>query len=340
MLRKIVCLVCGILLPLVAFSVSLSENAPQTYTIQSGDTLWGIASKYLDKPWEWHDLWHANPHIKNPNRIYPGMRLTLHSNSETPYITVTGQGTYKLSPHARFHPSRHAVPTIPLNQIKPFLNESIVFNEDLLTKSAYIVGYAGEHLRAGQDVELYVQNLPKTSHKMYTVYRPSGEYKDPHTQETLGYIAEYIADLQLVASGQPATLMVTKIQDVVKIGDRVLPKSGVDFPVYFEPKTPLTSIQAEVIDFFGGLTQVAQNQVIVINFGKKAGVQPGDVFALYARGEKILDPTMDPKEKKEIQLPNRRLGEAMVFHAFDKVSYALIVHSTETIHKGDLATSP
>lgn len=54
-------------------------EAPQTrvYIIQAGDTLWDLSSSQLNSPWYWPRIWHINPTITNPHRIYPGQRLNM-----------------------------------------------------------------------------------------------------------------------------------------------------------------------------------------------------------------------------------------------------------------------
>jgi len=57
---------------------ALAANAPDTYTVKRGDTLWDISNIFLTSPWRWPELWGMNKEqIANPHLIYPGQTLRL-----------------------------------------------------------------------------------------------------------------------------------------------------------------------------------------------------------------------------------------------------------------------
>lgn len=67
-------LAVGVLLP------TTGAFADTQYTVQSGDTMWKIASKYQVGTQE---LINANSSIKNPNMIYVGQKLSIPSKDST-----------------------------------------------------------------------------------------------------------------------------------------------------------------------------------------------------------------------------------------------------------------
>ena len=55
----------------------------RTYTVQSGDTLSGIAQQQLGDASRWPEIFLLNRSIRHPDRISPGQLLTLPDNTPT-----------------------------------------------------------------------------------------------------------------------------------------------------------------------------------------------------------------------------------------------------------------
>jgi hypothetical protein len=62
--------------------VFADERAQEEYIIQKSDTLWGISTSKLQDPFLWPKLWNVNPHISNPDLIYPGEKIIIPSKEE------------------------------------------------------------------------------------------------------------------------------------------------------------------------------------------------------------------------------------------------------------------
>ena len=106
---------------------TLRPDHPTRYTVRQGDTLWDISGRFLSEPWRWPQLWHANPQIKNPDRIYPGDELELVYVDGKPRLTKRGgrsSGLVRLSPRVRI--TEAPVPTVPMDAVGPFLTRPVV----------------------------------------------------------------------------------------------------------------------------------------------------------------------------------------------------------------------
>lgn len=278
----LICAVAG------ADEVQLRSDHPQTYTVQKGDTLWDISGRFLTHPWQWPEIWHDNPQIADPHWIYPGDVLTLDYVDGKPRLRVVDRNV-KLSPSIREATHAEVIHAIPLDAIHQFLTRPRVLSEAELDHAAYIVGSQDEHLAFGSGFRVYVRNLGEPNTAKFSVFRKGGEYRDPDTKVLLGYEAEHVGDALVEKFGDPATVKVVSSSKEVVKGDRLLAQTEDQYPEFI-PHAPAGPIDAKIISAMGGISQVAQHQVVVLNRGTKDGLEPGHVLAIFQRGKVVKDP--------------------------------------------------
>lgn len=319
---------------------------PQRYVVKKGDTLWDIAKRFLHDPWLWPEVWHINPKIRNPHLIYPGDVVLLHYIGGKPYLTLEGRGgvppkkglkTVRLSPKARVEPLQKAITTLPYDLIAPFLKHaSVIKDEDELDNAPYIVSSFEEHLIAGSGNKVYAMGLKKTHTGEFTIVRPGPVYRDPETDEILGYEVRHIADARLVKLGEPATLEVGDVYQEVLNEDRLIPFDGKKQDFYYYPSAPSKPVKGQIISVLGGVSLIGQYSVVVINRGEADGMAAGNVLAVYQDGAVVRDAV----SRSPVKLPDERAGLMMVFRTFERVSYALVLDAERTMAVLDRVTNP
>ncbi|MBI3187228.1 MAG: LysM peptidoglycan-binding domain-containing protein, partial [Gammaproteobacteria bacterium] len=75
--------------PQATHDIKIRPDYPREYVVKKGDTLWGIASRFLEDPWYWPEIWYRNPQLENPHLIYPGDMLSLTYINGRPTVQVT-----------------------------------------------------------------------------------------------------------------------------------------------------------------------------------------------------------------------------------------------------------
>ncbi|MDZ7803288.1 LysM peptidoglycan-binding domain-containing protein [Thiohalophilus sp.] len=325
---------------------------PERYVVKKGDTLWGIAGRFLNDPWLWPQVWHINPEIRNPHLIYPGDVVVLYRDADgKPYLTLEGSAgmapprgiqTEKLSPRPRYESIEKAIPTIRRSVIAPFLQRPRVIGKDELENAPYIVSSYEGHLISGTGNRIYARNIQDESIGRYDVVRPGRVYKDPQSGEVLGYEVIRLADARVIRgkSGRDdvVTLNISRAQQEVLNGDRLLPIEQQQLEFNFFPRPPKEEVEGEIIAVHNGLSQIGQYNVVVLSKGARDGLEPGHVLAIYQDGGTARDP--DSWLGFHVDLPDERAGVLMVFRSYEKVSYALVMEAYRSLHVNDKVANP
>ncbi len=331
----------------------LAPNAPDSYTVRSGDTLWRISGLFLTRPWRWPELWGMNlEQIRNPHLIYPGQILYLEKSDGRARLRVgsaVGSGPVKLSPEVRTSQiASAAISSIPFHLIDPFLNEAVIFDGDFLKDAPRIVATQEGRVMLSRGDTAYVLGVsgPDT---VYRIFRNAKPLKDPTTRELLGYEAAYVGTAELVQKGGtqsspkgkqevvPDTFIVTSVRLEAMIGDRLAPVKARDFQNYL-PHAPQSDVSGQIVSMYGDAITGGQNQIVVLNRGSGDGLERGHVLALWHDGRVAIDPT--DERKTVMKLPDERHGQLFVFQVFSRMSYALIMSVKEPVNVGDRFTQP
>ncbi|WP_027858521.1 LysM peptidoglycan-binding domain-containing protein [Marinobacterium jannaschii] len=316
--------------------LALREDHPQEYVVVKGDTLWHISGRFLQTPWRWPELWDINSQIDNPHLIYPGDVIQLVWVNGKPKLKLK-RGMVKLMPKARVTSLQQAIPAIPLRDIIAFLQENRVLEDDLYTRSPYVLGANNERIIAGAGDRVYARGELLDESPRQTIYRAAGEYYDPETEEFLGYELLKIADVVVAdKKADVLTLDVRRSHKEIRILDRVVPTEEERIQSLFHPAPAPEKSEAKVLSVLGGVNDGGQFNVVAFNLGQREGLEPGHVFSIYRRGERIKDPVT----RELITLPEERSGLMMVFRSFEKVSYGLVLHSSNVVSVGDSLREP
>lgn len=337
-----------------SMSVPLAPNAPDTYVVKKGDTLWDIAGVFLKYPWYWPEIWYVNPQVQNPHWIYPGDVLHLIYVDGKPRITVGTAGEVRLSPQVRTDPLAQAIRTVPYDILMNFVQRPSLLTAKQVNKGPYVVGFRGRHILGSSANELYVKGLDNPPvDTEYTIVHPGAELRDPDNGGLLGYVGHYAGTARVITTtdskheDQLTHLTVMDNGREIQQGDKVFPaksKFGDDF-VVSAPKD--RKLNGQVLAVVDGLAVSGKYQVLAINRGTRDGLAPGNVVAIYSRGLDVPDYysrgqdwTRFTADYDIVKLPDERSGTLLLFTVTDRISYGLIVESTQPMVIGDFIKHP
>jgi len=329
-IRKLILIAFTALLAgvVMAQDVSIRSDHPDEYVVVKGDTLWDISGRFLDKPWQWPSIWHANPQIANPHLIYPGDTLSLVYIDGVPQLRLRRGNTIKLSPTARVV-DREPIHAIPFDSIKPFIRNIRVLSPGEFEGLPYILAnnedrmnatYSDQTYARGLDAQVGEELVVVRLHSIYDALgnppetrrvRPQEHWKvvpniwdeneslwDPthpwnhKARNPIGYEMIEVSRVRVSQAGEISVLDIIQDRTEVKPGDFILPVSDMGYESTFYPRAmDSTPDGLRVLATSGQKVGVGTFQIVSINGGSRQGLESGHVFASFRQGEKVRDRT-------------------------------------------------
>ena len=320
--------------------VRLADNAPDSYTVVRGDTLWDISGRFLQEPWRWPEVWRLNrDQIRNPHLIYPGQVILLDRSG--PWLTIgrrVGSGTQagRIEPKIYNEALESAVPSIPLQIIEPFLNRPLVVDQPRLEGSATIIATETSRVLTGSGDTVFAKNVDPDT-EVWHIYRPARPLEDPITRETIAWEAAYLGTARVTERGEPTTLEIVSAVEEIGTGDLMMPSEPPSVFSY-APHAPDFDVEGSIISIYRGVSETGRLNVVALDTGEQDGLERGHVLALY-RNRGVAE-YRGEDGKESFRLPEKRYGVAFVFRVFERVAYALVMESDGPVTIGDAVRKP
>ncbi len=363
MFRKILISIICIFLPVistVADELALKDNAPKSYVVKKGDTLWDISGLFLKQPWLWPKLWRLNPEINNPHLIYPGDELRLVYDDQGQPMLVKGKPKLKWSPQIRRQlKDQSPVSIISLSEISPYLHYENLFSQQQIDHFPYVLGSNEGHKSSIDNFKLYI-NGNLIVGNAYGIYQQEEKIIDPETEQLMGYYAKLVGTGQAVRAGditnkKPATLYVDNAIKEIRSGSIVVPiNDGQLLPAYYTMQAADKGIKGRIIHAASGNREFARLDVVMINRGQQNHVKLGDVMSINRRSPSVVETVDGPvyvsdtsswnrlasATGSDYKMPTEPIGKLMIFKVYEKVSMGLILTTRKPVRLQDTISAP
>ncbi|WP_428771929.1 LysM peptidoglycan-binding domain-containing protein [Vibrio sp.] len=289
-----------------------AQPAAAQHQVSKGDTLWDIAAQHWQDPWQWPALWKLNPHIDDPDLIYPGTTLHLSSLGVSLSSPVTVQRQRKLRPTIHFQP------TVGTENAAELSAEVILLSPERIAQAVKVA--AGDDERELLSGLGDITTIARFDADKGAVYRQMGQFQRGSYQ-VIALVR--IADVEPIQSGETSSRMaVSRVRQEIRRGDLVLSLPPRSEP----PRLPLQLAAPQQVSIIGSVNarHLSQTQGwLVLDRGLADGLQTGSRFD-------IVPASPSDSDAEPSRLAGK-IGLLTVLRSYDYFSLARIEHSLRPI---------
>ena len=347
----------------IADELQIKEDAPKSYIVKKGDTLWDISGMFLNEPWLWPKLWRLNPDINNPHLIYPGDELRLVYDEQGQPMLVKGKPELKWSPKARKTlKEQNPVTILPLEHLAPYLNYELVLTQDDIDNAPYILGGDEKYKSNMEGALLYIKGDVEPNQN-YAIYHQGEEILDPETKEHLGYHAILVGTAQGIRKGNveektPSTLFLETSKREIRAGDVVIPVNNNQLlPAFYSMQIVKDKeVDARMISSYNLAREFGKFEIVLLNKGVDAQIELGDVYAINRQSPDVIETADGPiyeedasswyrltssdNSEKRMSMPIENIGHLFVFKVMERTSFAIVLSTKKSVRIEDYVTAP
>ncbi|MDD1795555.1 LysM peptidoglycan-binding domain-containing protein [Enterovibrio sp. ZSDZ42] len=314
----------------MAASIEVAKDAPSSYTVRKGDTLWDIAGIYLSNPWQWPKLWKQNPDIENPHLIYPGDVLRLN--------WASGKPTLSLSSGSRLV-DQLPVSATSQSVFKQYLTFDTLISEAELSLAPRVLGSQEGWSYISKRTPFYIDASVETEN--WFVYRTVTKFERLDNEQIIRVFSlKKVAEAKLVrALDEMSEFKLVKQSQEVKPNDILLPALGEKTGNVFHPQAAPAALEGNLVGHLYGSKYVGLKQIVVVDRGAEDGVNAGHALSVQqpgatlkgTKGKMRYDSDIDNAVMAETTLPDQRVGVLLVIKSYPYFSLAMVVDAAQPL---------
>jgi hypothetical protein len=303
------------------------------HSVASGDTLWDISDAYLGTPWVWPSVWKSNEDIQNPHRIFPGDKLFVSPNEmrklskeEADRLLTGGQAPAALADGLNAGGARGP-------QVYHFseINDAGIISAEALNGAASIVDSTENRVWLG-DHDLVIIGYGEGEVQVgdqFSIFRTAREVEDPVTMQPVGHAILALGWLEVTEVHPETSIAVIRSSRYeMQRGDRLVPRTKLSPDVTVQSKT---DVEGRVVHAMFKKVEMGGNDVVYLNRGADAGLQPGSPLEIY----RPIGTAIDEAQNQERQLPDDVIARMIVVQTTPTTATAVVTKASTEIEAGD-----
>lgn len=302
-------------------------NEPEEYIVQKMDTLWGISERKLNDTFLWPRLWNVNPHIKNPDLIYPGTKIIIPSREELLGMPPPPPPPKKMSlgilKPKRLKPLPKLVFEFPEEEVQKYIVEEGMFLRsgwiapELPGVGKILFSEKGSVMIDKLDI-IYIETTGDTEpgSRYYTI-KSVKKVEHPVTEEKMGDQVAITGVIEII--GMDAGVLKAKVLanfDDILVGHSLLPYTKMLPPLITDyPRTP--DIAGYIVESRVNSRLNSLGDIVFVDKGSNDGVEVRDMFNLIV--------------EKPVR---RKVGKLQIISTQPETSTAVILDTAQEILVG------
>lgn len=328
------------------------------YLVKDHDTLWAIASRFLDNPRLWPKVWKQNPFIGNPDLIFPGDPLIIPGLTGPPKAVAEAPPVPEEwvepppapGPEVGLPLEEEAIPVEEAPRVVELQEpeEAITVPEHAalqiiprgeLECSGFVaekqeIHTVGRIIRSAEEfdvrfswgdqifVDLGERKVQKGDR--FRIIRPTRKVRHPVTGRRVGIKVMTLGTVEIVDTAGPAprARIVYSCEDITR-GDALVEATPLEIPLGGMSRPTNLSRGGYIVASKSGADALGQGDIVYVDVGQAEQIVPGDEFAIYKQSG------------RRTSLAEINRGELVVVRTTAKSAAALVTRSDLILREGE-----